>query len=515
MSTYTSYNSYLGNKLCCKTVCEEKCNNSSVSTSITGPAGPAGEAGAAGVTGAQGPTGSSANQNLQQVLSLGNSAGSQSATDFNNVGAVSVETGKVYQGNFLSLQIGETGDTLQIKGATNLGSMLAGNGVNTEELVVGADGLFLKADSGASLGVSWAAAPTLQQVLTAGNSALNTEIILTSSLPTTNTISSGGMVTTGILNLNGDSVSINTTGNNVGINSGTSVNIVATDGVYLTASNDPMTLTSAALMTLNSADDINLTATTSLTGKINVNATNGLVINQQGLTPPDTTITTLNGNIIEIFEDKNTSVGIINTVQIDTTNLYIDNTDNTNQTQSYCRVSPNEVEIYDHTNSGGNASITKISSTSFDYNPSGTKPLFYQFTYEVSNIFRYDNTGIKMGASGTGVKLNANNIQYPASYNTNSATLGTTSNAVQTFNINVAPFTAFLPNASDTNVGIQYTITNTNANSLVVSTTGGTQLIYSTIVPASATSRTLAQGHSHIFTAILTTGASTYGWSMV
>jgi hypothetical protein len=27
MSTYTSYNSYLGNKLCCKTVCEEKCNN--------------------------------------------------------------------------------------------------------------------------------------------------------------------------------------------------------------------------------------------------------------------------------------------------------------------------------------------------------------------------------------------------------------------------------------------------------------------------------------------------------
>ena len=32
---------------------------------------------------------------------------------------------------------------------------------------------------------------------------------------------------------------------------------------------------------------------------------------------------------------------------------------------------------------------------------------------------------------------------------------------------------------------------------------------------ASATSRTLAQGHSHIFTAILTTGASTFGWSMV
>jgi hypothetical protein len=50
---------------------------------------------------------------------------------------------------------------------------------------------------------------------------------------------------------------------------------------------------------------------------------------------------------------------------------------------------------------------------------------------------------------------------------------------------------------------------------LTVTTTGGTQLIYSTTGAASATSRTLAQGNSHIFTAILTTGASTFGWSMV
>ena len=42
MSTYTSYNSYLGNKLCCKTVCEEKCNNSSGSTGITGATEPQG-----------------------------------------------------------------------------------------------------------------------------------------------------------------------------------------------------------------------------------------------------------------------------------------------------------------------------------------------------------------------------------------------------------------------------------------------------------------------------------------
>jgi hypothetical protein len=42
MSTYTSYNSYLGSKSCCNTICQEKCNNSSGSTGITGPAGPQG-----------------------------------------------------------------------------------------------------------------------------------------------------------------------------------------------------------------------------------------------------------------------------------------------------------------------------------------------------------------------------------------------------------------------------------------------------------------------------------------
>lgn len=118
-----------------------------------------------------------------------------------------------------------------------------------------------------------------------------------------------------------------------------------------------------------------------------------------------------------------------------------------------------------------------------------------------------------MGASGTGVKINPNHIQYPATYNAANASISTTSNAVQTFN--GSNLTATLFNASATNVGTQFTITNTNATSLTVTTTGGTQLIYSSTGAASATSRSLAVGHSHIFTAILTTGASTYGWSMV
>ena len=52
MSTYTSYNSYLGNKSCCKTLC------SLCSSGTTGPTGPQGAQGPTGpTTGATGPTG--------------------------------------------------------------------------------------------------------------------------------------------------------------------------------------------------------------------------------------------------------------------------------------------------------------------------------------------------------------------------------------------------------------------------------------------------------------------------
>ena len=265
-------------------------------------------------------------------------------------------------------------------------------------------------------------------------------------------------------------------------------------------------------LTISSNQNIDLTAITSLTGSVVVNATNGVVINQQGIAPPDTTTTTLTGAYFEIYQDENMTSGITNQVSIDNTNLYINTAVNTAGTESYSRVSPNEVEIYDHTASGTNASITKISSTAFDYNPSGTKPTFYQFTYEVSNIFRYDNTGIKMGASGTGVKLNANNIQYPATFNNGNASLSVTSNAVQTFSGSGLTATLFTVTAS--NVGTQFIITNTNASSSLTVNGNGTQLIYSSTGGASATSRSLATGHSHIFTAIQTT-STLFGWSMV
>jgi hypothetical protein len=78
---------------------------------------------------------------LGAVLQQGNSAfipgttTAQDATDFNILGCVKIETGTIGMGNQPALVIGEPGDILQIKGATNLGSILVGNGADTEELV--------------------------------------------------------------------------------------------------------------------------------------------------------------------------------------------------------------------------------------------------------------------------------------------------------------------------------------------------------------------------------------------
>ena len=127
---------------------------------------------------------------LGAVLEQGNSALSpttglaQDATDFDKVGCVEIETGKVYQGNNLALQIGEAGDTLQIKGATTKGSLLVGNGANTEEFAVPAppppNGSVLILDSTQPLGVRWGGESGPIATITAGN---NIDILGTSANP--------------------------------------------------------------------------------------------------------------------------------------------------------------------------------------------------------------------------------------------------------------------------------------------------------------------------------------------
>jgi hypothetical protein len=116
-----------------------------------------------------------------------------------------------------------------------------------------------------------------------------------------------------------------------------------------------------------------------------------------------------------------------------------------------------------------------------------------------------------MGLGGAGTKINANNIYYTQLYNTTSTTLTDTSKVIQTYNGTTLVST--LPVVSATNVGIQFVITNTNGGPMTVNSSSS-QNIYSSTGAASATTRALATGHSHIFTAIQS-GASAYGWSMV
>jgi len=127
------------------------------------------------------------------------------------------------------------------------------------------------------------------------------------------------------------------------------------------------------------------------------------------------------------------------------------------------------------------------------------------------SILSADTLQFKTGTDFNLIVKN-NSIQYPNTYNTSSVTFSDDYNYIQTFN--GAHLTATLPLVVATNVGIQFLITNTYAGNLSVSSTEG-QLIYSTKSPSSVNSRTLATGHSHIFTAIRTTSTDTYGWSMV
>jgi hypothetical protein len=134
-----------------------------------------------------------AQQGLGSVLQVNSSAfipnttTKQDATDFDTLGCVKIETGTVGQGNNLALVIGEAGDTLQIKGATTKGSILVGNGANTEELAIPVapapvppNGSVLILDDTQPLGVRWGGESGDVNSITPGN---NINIAGTSANP--------------------------------------------------------------------------------------------------------------------------------------------------------------------------------------------------------------------------------------------------------------------------------------------------------------------------------------------
>ena len=518
--SYKSYSNYLGTQRCCNTSTTTK--GAQGAQGAGGPIGPIGYTGSTGPQGVTGPSGGPVGPTGPQ-----GATGGSPWTSMNYIGP----TGSGYTGT------GYTGDVLIF------GNLLVTGGIDPTYLALtpqtsGPTGfinpLWIDSVNGNAL---------RSQNIYMDNPSINNAYI---SLEPNNTnqiiLNDGGTPNANSNTINYSSMTISDTLNTLTIDKSNITHSNATTPLTITSTDNDINLTCTTttgagainlkagdnnsgtnVITLNapygnidldSGADINLTADITGTGKINVNAFQGIVVNRQGITPPDTVITTINGNLIEIFGDQSLTTGIINQTLVENiSGFYCDNTDNTLQTDQYIRCAPNNMEIYDHTSSGSNNSRPQVTSETFEYFRGGTKPTFYSFRLNSSEVWRYNASGIQMGSGGTGVQINANNIKYPTSYNTTSQNITTSSNAVQTFNGSL--LTATLFNASATNVGTQFTITNTNASNLTVTTTGGTQLFYSSTGAVSAASRTLGQGNSHIFTAIQTTGASTFGWSMV
>jgi hypothetical protein len=167
----------------------------------------------------------------------------------------------------------------------------------------------------------------------------------------------------------------------------------------------------------------------------------------------------------------------------------------------------------------GSVNLVSSNVISLNAQPSGDITIFTAGDIRIGNIAGAGNqnefaiNATKMTTKTTnGFQFTDSTVQYASSYRTTGTTLNTTSTYAQTFN--GTTLTATLPIVNGINVGTQYLITNTNADNLIVASSSS-QLIYSSSGSASATTRTLATGHSQIFTAIMTTSASNFGWSMV
>jgi hypothetical protein len=108
----------------------------------------------------------SASGTLDQVLGNGNNAGFIGMEDVGAILAASVaapfggfdelQTTRITDQTNAGLELDPVNGPLIIKGATTKGSILVGNGTETNELAVGAPGLVLKTNPSAALGVEWA-----------------------------------------------------------------------------------------------------------------------------------------------------------------------------------------------------------------------------------------------------------------------------------------------------------------------------------------------------------------------
>jgi hypothetical protein len=204
--------------------------------------------------------------NLNQVLTAGNSASiignPQTIENLDDL-----ETGKVYQGNYLQLELGESGDTVLLKGTTALGTIHVGNGVSIEKLPVGANGLVLKANSGSitGLGVEWAvdAGSGLTGVGAGTNISVDNTVPLVPVVSLTNPLTSN--VSLGTTSVDGTTGSLAFTNINVPIQSITSIQAGGISSYDSTSANQIAIMNKSGFTTQDTSANLMTIAPTSIT----------------------------------------------------------------------------------------------------------------------------------------------------------------------------------------------------------------------------------------------------------
>ena len=213
-------------------------------------------------------------------------------------------------------------------------------------------------------------------------------------------------------------------------------------------------------------DDPNSNINLDATNSINVATTSSINLDSQGGLTQLGDINSSNNSTKIIVDDANTSITL------------------------------NTTGIINLNSKGGTTTIGDINSSNND-------------TQIILNDF---DSKIRFQA-GNPVQLNsAGTIRLSTEYKTSGGAIS--NNGQETaITYNGSTLTGTLPTVDINNVGVQFLITNVNATNLTINTSSG-ELIYSSTGAASAASRSLNTGHSHIFTAI-PLASNTFGWSMV
>jgi hypothetical protein len=363
--------------------------------------------------------GAAGQMNLNDVLQNGNNAGNIGISNLNITDAVEVQTGLLAQGNFAALRVGDAGDNIQILGATAKGSILVGDGANTQSLGVGANGLVLTANSGTATGLEWAAGGGAAGVASVA-AGVNENITITGTA--VNPIVGVSNPLNGVLNIGTQNIT-GTTGDIILTNApnqttlaeggltavdtavGTTITSVAKTGLTTSTATDSMSATPTGLSKTVGATALTLSSTTApiqLTpdaGKncaVNISGVGNFQVNQTsigGASQPATSVINTNGSANAVHLDlyKN-SPSPANNDGIAGVSYHANNAAGTKV--EYARIQADQRDITAGSENGSISVLTCVNSATptefFRFNGSGlsvgTNDLYKQLDTRGNNI---------------------------------------------------------------------------------------------------------------------------------